>query len=54
MLKSAARPQGCEVRRCDRYDSALVPVALVNHLISLSQHPSARILQRFARERVKR
>lgn len=39
--------------RCDMYDSALVPVALVNHLVSLSQHPSTRILQRFARERVR-
>jgi hypothetical protein len=34
------------------YDSALVPVALVNQLVSLSQHPSTRILQRFAKEQV--
>jgi hypothetical protein len=38
--------------QCDMYDSALVPVALVNQLVSLSQHPSTRILQRFAKEQV--
>jgi hypothetical protein len=27
-------------------------VALVNQLVSLSQHPSTRILQRFAKEQV--
>jgi hypothetical protein len=34
--------------RCDMYDSALFPVALANKLVSLSAHPSQRILQRFA------
>ncbi len=34
--------------RCDMYDDALFPVALVNKLVSLADHPSARILQRFA------
>jgi hypothetical protein len=34
--------------RCDMYDSALVPVALVNKLVSLADHPSSRILQEFA------
>lgn len=33
---------------CDMYDSALFPVALVNKLVSLSAHPSQRILQQFA------
>jgi hypothetical protein len=33
---------------CDMYDSALFPVALVNKLVSLSAHPSQRILQKFA------
>jgi hypothetical protein len=34
--------------RCDMYDNALVPLALVNMLVSLADHPSARILQKFA------
>jgi hypothetical protein len=37
-----------EALRCDMYDSALFPVALVNKLVSLSAHPSQRILQKFA------
>ncbi|MBE9171227.1 NurA domain-containing protein [Pleurocapsales cyanobacterium LEGE 06147] len=35
---------------CDMYDSALFPVALVNKLVSLSAHPSQRILQKFANQ----
>ena len=34
--------------RCDMYDDALIPVALVNKLVSLANHPSSKILQRFA------
>jgi hypothetical protein len=37
-----------EKLRCDMYDNALIPVALVNKLISLANHPSSRILQKFA------
>lgn len=37
-----------EKLRCDMYDNSLVPVALANKLVSLSNHPSARILQKFA------
>lgn len=37
-----------EALRCDMYDSALFPVALVNKLVSLSAHPSQRILEKFA------
>ena len=37
-----------EKLRCDMYDDALLPVALVNKLVSLSNHPSSRILQQFA------
>lgn len=37
-----------ELLHCDMYDSALFPVALVNKLVSLSAHPSQRILQAFA------
>lgn len=41
-----------EKLRCDMYDSALFPVALVNKLVSLSAHPSQRILARFARKNI--
>lgn len=34
--------------RCDMYDDALIPIALVNKLVSLANHPSSKILQRFA------
>jgi len=37
-----------EKLKCDMYDSALVPVALVNKLVSLANHPSSKILQKFA------
>ncbi|MCL4248861.1 MAG: DNA double-strand break repair nuclease NurA [Anaerolineae bacterium] len=37
-----------EKLRCDMYDNALMPVALANKLVSLANHPSARILQKFA------
>jgi hypothetical protein len=37
-----------EKLRCDMYDSSLIPVALVNKLVSLANHPSSRILQKFA------
>jgi hypothetical protein len=30
------------------YDNSLIPVALVNKLVSLANHPSTRILQKFA------
>lgn len=34
--------------KCDMYDSALLPIALVNKLVSLSNHPSSVLLQKFA------
>src|SRR5262249_51410962 len=37
-----------EKLRCDMYDNALLPIALVNKLVSLANHPSSKILQRFA------
>ena len=40
--------------RCDMYDSSLVPVALVNKLVSLADHPSTKIIERFARDSVSR
>jgi len=36
--------------KCDMYDSALLPIALANHLVSLANHPSAVLLEKFARE----
>lgn len=39
---------------CDMYDSAIIPVALVNKLVSLADHPSARILQKFATSTISR
>lgn len=41
-----------EKLKCDMYDDALLPVALVNKLVSLADHPSTRILQRFALSQV--
>ena len=38
--------------RCSMYDNALIPVALANKLVSLSDFPSQRILTAFAREGV--
>jgi hypothetical protein len=36
--------------RCSMYDNALIPVALANKLVSLSEFPSSRILESFAKE----
>ena len=38
--------------KCDMYDSALIPVALANKLVSLSNHPSTQILCKFAASKV--
>jgi len=38
--------------KCDMYDSSLVPIALVNKLISLADHPSSVILEKFAKASV--
>lgn len=35
--------------RCSMYDNALIPVALANKLVSLSEFPSSRILEAFAK-----
>jgi hypothetical protein len=41
-----------EKLRCDMYDNSLIPVALANKLVSLANHPSSRILQKFASDSV--
>lgn len=38
--------------RCSMYDNALIPVALANRLISLSDFPSKKILEVFARAQI--
>jgi hypothetical protein len=38
--------------RCSMYDNALIPIALANKLVSLSEFPSSRILETFAKENV--
>lgn len=38
--------------RCDMYDNSLFPVALANKLVSLANHPSSAILEKFARNTV--
>ncbi len=40
--------------RCDMYDSAIIPVALVYKLVSLADHPSTKIIEKFARATVGR
>ena len=40
--------------RCDMYDNALFPVALANKLVSLANHPSSKILEKFAKAAVDR
>lgn len=35
--------------RCDMYDNSLFPVALANKLVSLADHPSSVILEKFAK-----
>jgi hypothetical protein len=37
-----------EKLKCDMYDNALFPIALANKLVSLANHPSSMILQKFA------
>ena len=34
--------------KCDMYDDAIIPVALANKLVSLANHPSKILLERFA------
>jgi len=38
-----------EKLKCDMYDSALIPIALANKLVSLANHPSSIILEKFAK-----
>ncbi len=42
-----------EKLKCDMYDDSLIPIALVNKLVSLSNHPSSVILEKFAKSGIK-
>lgn len=39
-----------EKLKCDMYDSAVIPIALVNKLVSLADHPSSIVLEKFAKD----
>ncbi|WP_223249738.1 DNA double-strand break repair nuclease NurA [Anoxybacillus ayderensis] len=41
-----------EKLKCDMYDDALLPIALVNKLVSLADHPSSVILEKFAKSKL--
>lgn len=38
--------------KCDMYENSLLPVALANKLVSLSNHPSSILLEKFARQQI--
>ena len=42
-----------DMLKCDIYEDALIPVALANKLISLSNRPSSNILEKFAHKSIK-
>ena len=41
-----------DILKSDMYDNALLPIALVNKLVSLSDHPSSVILEKFAKKSI--
>ena len=42
-----------EILKSDMYDNSLLPIALVNKLVSLSDHPSSDLLEKFAKKNIK-
>ncbi len=38
--------------KCDMYENSLLPIALANKLVSLSNHPSSVLLEKFARQQI--
>lgn len=36
--------------KCDMYENSIVPIALANQLVSLANHPSSMILEKFAKD----
>lgn len=43
-----------EKLRCDMYDDSIIPIALANKLVSLANHPSKVILEKFATKNLKK
>jgi len=39
-----------EKLKCDMYDDSLIPIALVNQLVSIANHPSTMLLNKFSKE----
>lgn len=39
--------------KCEMYDNAIVPITLANKLVSLADHPSKSILEKFAKDSIK-
>ena len=39
--------------RCNMYENSIVPLALINKLVSISEYPSSNILERFIKNSVK-
>ncbi|KAA0257558.1 NurA domain-containing protein [Deferribacter autotrophicus] len=42
-----------EYLKCDMYDNSLIPVALVNQLVSIADHPSSVLLEKFSKREIK-
>jgi hypothetical protein len=42
-----------EQLKSDMYDNSLLPIVLVNKLVSLSDHPSSTLLEKFAKDNIK-
>ncbi|MEL7251972.1 MAG: NurA domain-containing protein, partial [Bacteroidota bacterium] len=40
--------------KCDMYENALVPIALINQLVSIANRPSSVLLEKFAKKEIKR
>ncbi len=40
--------------RCDMYENSLVPIALINQLVSLANHPSSVLLEKFSKAGIKK
>ncbi|MBA2851165.1 rRNA maturation protein Nop10 [Methanococcus maripaludis] len=43
-----------EKLKCEMYDGSIIPIALVNKLVSISDHPSKAILENFAKNHIQR
>jgi len=46
------RTNNIDKLKCDMYENSLLPVALANKLVSLSNHPSSVLLEKFARQSI--